>query len=233
MKVLVLENNQEDLKECLHLIQNFEKEIQCPIEIVVESNYSKVLKNSDEYDVVFFDIELDDEVNGIELACEVRRKNKDIRIVFMSNFNKYLIAGYQAQANLYLLKPFHQEEFNKSMKIIVEDYIYYNLGIMDTSLSQTKIYYKDIMYFEVLSRKLNIHFINGKVISCYESLMKWQERLKQCPFVQPHRSFLVNMQHIDYFEKDIIVMKDGTQIPLTEHYFSSFREAYICFMNRR
>lgn len=232
LKILIVENNKEDLKECLKVLACYQKEMKIDMKCDVENDYTKVLEKADQYDIVFFDIELNNNVNGIDLAVQIRHRNKQLCIIFMSNFNKYLIDGYKAQANLYLLKPIQQSEFKKEMNRIVKEYHYHHLGIVDLRFSQTKIYFKDILYIEVLARKLIIHFINGKEVSCYDTLAKWKEILKDCPFSQPHRSFLVNMEHIILFEKYQLTMKDYTVIPITDKNQEHFKNEYVRYLNR-
>ena len=59
------------------------------------------------------------------------------------------------------------------MKEVVADAIYHTKGMFDERLSQTKIYFSDILYIEMLSRKLNLHFLDGHTIGCYDTLIKW------------------------------------------------------------
>lgn len=213
-------------------INKFSKERHLEMQYDVQNDYSQIIEIAHDYDIVFFDIELDQNWNGIELACQIRKENKRITIIFMSNFNKYLIDGYKAQANLYLLKPIQQNEFNKEMEKIINNYIYQNLGIIDSRFSQTKIYFKDILYIETLARKLIIHFTNGKEVSCYDTLSKWKEKLKDGPFAQPHRSFLINMEHVILFEKYQLTMRDNTIIPITEKNQEHFKTTYVRYLNR-
>lgn len=233
MKVLIIENNQDDICELFSLLDNFEEESNIKIDKHVEHNYTYAIENANHYDMVFFDIELDEGVNGIDLACQVRKNNRDIRIMFVSNFSKYLADGYKAKAEAYLLKPIIQDEFNNQMKEIVADYIYNDMGIMDEKLSQTKIYFHNILYVEMLQRKINLHMVNGDELSCFDTLIRWKELLKDCPFSQPHRSFLVNIEHIKKYQKNEIIMEDNTVIPVTLNYKNEFRLDYLQYINRR
>lgn len=231
MKLIIIENDKNDLSNLLKLIHGFESKYESSLDIKVEKDYSSIFNYVNDYDVIFLDIELENNINGIELARKIRKQNRDIKIVFVSNYSRYLIDGYSAKADLYLLKPIDKNEFNKNMKTILWDYTYHDMGITDTSLKQTKIYFRDISYIEVLQRKLYIHFINGETISCYDTLSKWKDILKDAPFAQPHRSFLVNMREISQYKSKSIQLKNDYIIPVTDVFSDSFRENYIKFLN--
>ena len=233
MNILIVENNVKELTDLFTLLHNFEKNQDTPLNISTESNYDKIVSSVDLYDVIFFDIELNNGMNGITLARKIRERNKDVRIIFITNYARYSISGYEAKADLYLLKPVNQEEFNQKMANVLWDYIYSNLGIIDTRLKQTKLYFHNILYIEMLQRKVIIHLKNEENVSCYDTLLQWKNILKDAPFSQPHRSFLVNMQHIQKYEEDYIVMKDNIQIPITKIFKDEFRENYIRYLNRR
>ena len=80
MKILIVENDKNDLINLYSLLDDFGETNHIQIEKVIENEREKILDNSSNFDIAFFDIELDNNKNGIELACELRKINKDIRI---------------------------------------------------------------------------------------------------------------------------------------------------------
>ena len=233
MKILIVENNKNDLIETLSLIDKYNQNHEINILVTVEDDYEKVLSIADEFDFLMMDIELDHNTNGIDLACQIRKFNRDIKIIFVSNFSKYLIDGYKAKADLYLLKPVSQHEFDKSMDELAWDYIYHHAGIIDERYSMEKIYFHEILYIEILSRKLYIHFTNSDVFANNDTLLKWMELLKDYPFVQPHRAFLVNMEHIQALNKKEIKLKNGEILQITDNYIDIFKKEYLRYLNRK
>lgn len=233
MKILIVENDKNDLINLYSLLDDFGETNHIQIEKVIENEREKILDNSSNFDIAFFDIELDNNKNGIELACELRKINKDIRIIFVSNYNKYLIDGYKARADLYLLKPINQDQFNLEMYEITRDYLNRDAGITDLKYSQTKIYFRDILYIEVLARKLNLHLVDGQIISKFDTLKRWMDLLKECSFSQPHRAFLINLEHVQHLYKDHIIMDNEELIQITDSYRDRFRKDYILYLNRK
>ncbi|MFY0653418.1 MAG: LytTR family transcriptional regulator [Cyclobacteriaceae bacterium] len=72
-----------------------------------------------------------------------------------------------------------------------------------------------ILFIESLSDYVKIH-TNEKVIMSKEKISKIQDELP-AQFIRVHRSFIVNQQFIDSFNKEKIVVS-GTEIPISRTY---------------
>jgi len=68
----------------------------------------------DSPDAVFMDIEMPGK-NGLELAGELAGKYPEIKVVFVTAYNKYAQTISQIGAD-YLLKPVRRERLNKTLK---------------------------------------------------------------------------------------------------------------------
>ena len=55
-------------------------------------------------DVCFFDIEMRD-INGIELAYEVKKYNPKVNIIFVTGYSDYTQDAFELRASGYVLKP--------------------------------------------------------------------------------------------------------------------------------
>lgn len=66
-------------------------------------------------DVVFLDIRMP-ELNGLEVAIEVQRQGLGCAVVFLTAFDEYAIAAFDAQAVDYLLKPIDLSRLTKTVQ---------------------------------------------------------------------------------------------------------------------
>ena len=57
------------------------------------------------YDVFFLDVEMAD-LNGLELAKRICEFQKNVKIVLVTSFPKYIMAGYKIHAYYFVLKRF-------------------------------------------------------------------------------------------------------------------------------
>lgn len=232
MKILIYDDNENDTYSVKNLIDNYFLNKPLPYEIVDCTSTSSLFENINNCDLIFLDIEINEE-NGIEIGKEIRKRNSDARIIIISNYSKYLIDGYKIQAERYFLKPIKQDEFNIEFENVIDRYLREYDGIFDEKILKKKIYFKDIIYVEFIERKTKIHLLNSKEIITPYPLKHWEDILKEeYFFAKPHKSFIINLQYISGFSKNNIILITAETIPLSRHYKQSFNESYLDFLQR-
>lgn len=97
-----------------------------------------------------------------------------------------------------------------------------------TSDGWTPIPFKDVVYVEVKARKTYVS-TNGFVGVHKNTLQEFEYILPRDSFVRCHRSFIVNVHQIQEIFPDthstfLLVMKNGTKIPVSQSYSSYFRK---------
>lgn len=84
---------------------------QCKVETASNVKEAFDAINNNGFDLVFIDVDLDDEIDGIELAKIFRNRRPDLRIVIMSGrLNIYEPKARAKNFNEFLAKPFSLEE---------------------------------------------------------------------------------------------------------------------------
>ena len=80
---------------------------------------------------------------------------------------------------------------------------------------------QDILYFEVQSRIVTVHYINGQRLESFEfysSLSRIEEFLYEKGFIRIHSSYLVGERHIHKKNGKEIEMADGRILPIGKTY---------------
>lgn len=161
-------------------------------------------------DVVFLDIDMP-EISGIYLAEQIMTTHPEIKIIFVTAFDKYAINAFELNAVDYILKPVTLDRIKKTISKL-EDKIEKSINTDISSLSNQYeesvkkffIYdqeniillsYKDIYYIEALNKTVCIHTID-KSYSSNNPLNYFSKKLKNLNFFQPHRGYLVNLEKI-------------------------------------
>lgn len=62
-----------------------------------------------EYDVLLLYIEMGN-MDGVTLARQIRKSNKNVQIVFITGYSDYIAEGYDVEALHYLMKPLKDEK---------------------------------------------------------------------------------------------------------------------------
>ena len=89
----------------------------------------------------------------------------------------------------------------------------------------------DIVYCEVLGRKIYLHKKDGTVSDYYDQLEEL-ERHMDGRFFRCHRSYLVNLKHLKGYKDGSAYMNDGSVIPVSRLRSKEFSAAILrCMKN--
>lgn len=183
------------------------------------------------YHILFLDVEMP-EMSGIELAKKVRDLgDKNVRIVFVSNYPEYMQDSFDVQAFYYLSKPLNYNDFAKIMTKLtgsIEESMIQKIIIPVNSQKKLIINTDDIIYIEAVKTEKNLlHFIlENNNVSCFGTINEWENKLGKTHFIVPYRSLLVNLNHIHIVEKNALILTNGDTIPLSRHYEKKVRNLF-------
>ncbi|TDO19972.1 LytR/AlgR family response regulator transcription factor [Pedobacter duraquae] len=180
-------------------------------------------------DLLFLDIQMP-ELTGMELVKII--KHAPIHVIITTAYTEYAIEGYEHDVADYLLKPVTFERFlvsiNKvrlrisaSRVSLAPDrnpspaYIF-----IKTEYRVQKVLLASIQYIEGLGDYITIHTPTGKILSLER--MKNMEGMLPSSFLRIHKSYIVNIDQIDFIEKGrIIVNKE--YLPVGESFKDKVR----------
>ena len=197
--------------------------------VVLEKELDRV-----ESDVYLLDIIFPDG-NGIELAREIRLRYHHNPIIFITSSNKDTMNAFNVFALRYFVKPVKPKPFFETMDYAVgrlkENAPKYFL--INTIEGKQRLRFSSIMYVERKSQILHITMNTGKI---YESVTlresfasKLRPLLEDDRFVQTHVSFVVNLDAVDAYRKDQMLMQDGRSIPISRNFSTSVKERYLSY----
>ncbi len=161
-------------------------------------------------DVVFLDIDMP-EVSGIYLAEQIMTTHPQVKIIFVTAFDKYAINAFELNAVDYILKPFTLERIKKTISKL-EEKIEKNINTDIHSLSNqykesVKKFFiyeqdniillniKDIYYIEALNKFVRIR-TKDRFYNSNHSLNYFENKLKNLDFFRTHRGYLVNLDKV-------------------------------------
>ena len=181
------------------------------------------------FDILLLDI-LMPHTDGIDTAAEIRRYDRSAKIIFLTSSPEFAVQSYTVDAFFYLLKPIVREDFFRLMDSALAEcekeresslLLRCKNGITRVRLSQ-------IEYCEVIHRTLFIHLTSGKVLESMGSLDDLSRGLLQggC-FLRPHRSYLVNLEHVQSLSYHAITMTYLADIPIPRGKYHEVKDAYL------
>jgi len=121
------ENSRAYLKQ-LVLKQRVLDEYAQDYEIVEFSSGTELLNASNEFDILFLDIDLKEELTGMELARIIRNRSKEKQsiIIFISGYKEYVFDAFDVEAFHYLLKPIDNEKFTNVFEKVYRESVLLN-----------------------------------------------------------------------------------------------------------
>ena len=184
-----------------------------------------------DYDIILMDIMMQF-MDGMKAAEEIRKKDNNVIIIFITNMTNYAIKGYQVGAFDYILKPLTYFAFKKSLERALE-----KLDISDTeeyiSVSipngVQKIRCKNIRYIESDAHYLNIH-LEGEELRTYMRIGDAEKALKSFGFFRINKGILVNLKHVDGVADNCCIILE-TNLPISRGKKKEFMERLTEYMN--
>lgn len=177
-------------------------------------------------DLLFLDIEMP-YITGIDFLKNTVAPPK---VIFTTAYEKYAIAGYEMDVLDYLLKPISFERFlkaaNKSFDYFKslhkneETYIF-----VKTDSKLEKINFADILFIEAMENYAAI-YLPGKKHITHSTLKALSEQLPEVDFIQPHKSYIVNINAIQSIEGNILHLSTY-QVPVSKYQKEEVMERII------
>ena len=186
-------------------------------------------KGYEVYDIIILDIKMK-EIDGIETAKRIRKKNNKIKIIFITAIEKYWPEGYKVNAYRYIIKPIDEKSFCKEFKELIEEI---DRGrefiIINDGTKIVKILNSDIMYLEIFKRKVIIHSKVG-IYNSNLSLKEWKDRLYIHGFASPHNSYLVNMENVKSMDKEKVTLFNDEYVYISQRKYKEFKEKLMRYV---
>lgn len=182
------------------------------------------------YDVIFLDISMRGQ-NGMELARQIREKEKDVILVFVTSDASYVFDGYEVGAYRYLMKPVDEEklweilDYARMQKEVEEE----NYILVKKDSQSVRVNLKDIIYIEAQKHYVNLCMENKESINIKtaftELLQETQE--KSDTILLTHRSYAVNIEKVVRIGRTECVLSDSSVIPVSRSFYKEVNEAFI------
>lgn len=196
---------------------------QSPLELLAEIDRGK------RFDLLFLDVLMPGE-NGIDTAAEIRKIDSAIKIIFLTSSAEYAVQSYTVEAYFYQLKPIWEDAFVRLMDSVLAvcEKEQTDSLILRCKNGITRIELRQLEYCEVIHRTLFIHLTTGKVLESVGSLDDLSRQLSSYGnFLRPHRSFLINLDHVRTLSYQGILMSCMSEIPIPRGKYNDVKNAFL------
>ena len=150
--------------------------------------------NNNKIDVLFLDINLKSQKTGLDLAEEIRKKNKDVYLIFTTGHLEYAMVAYKYKTFDYLAKPITYERLEDTVRRLFDDIYGLPKKYIKIDNKNTLVDQSEIQYIKRDGMKLIFHTSYTDYES-YSSFNKIQNNLPE-NFIRCHKSYIVNLDAI-------------------------------------
>ncbi len=167
-------------------------------------------------DLLFLDIEMP-YISGIEF---LQNQQHPPKVIFTTAYEQYAIRGYELDILDYLMKPVPFERFlkaaNKAWNFFqarqapADNYMF-----VKTDSKLEKVHFDEILFVEAMENYAGIYTGEKKLIT-HATLKSIQEKLPAGSFIQPHKSYLVNIDAINSIEGNLLHI-GKYQVPISKY----------------
>ena len=235
---LIVDDEPLCLNELRYLLSSY-KDINIDFEATNLDDALEILQTQS-LDLVFLDIEMDNQKAGLTIAKKIEQQNNSPDIIFLTAHPQHALKAFDFQPLHYLLKPISQTKLDLAIqrareisraeptvpgKIALK---YKTYDEFDEIIRPT-IYLspEEILYIhkDKLSNTTNLFTTDGNQYKgIRHTLQYFEERLSDSDFFRTHTSYLVNLLHVQGQkprtsgeESNILTLKNSTaELPISK-----------------
>lgn len=233
LSIIICDDSRVEATHISSLLSNYSKKEGVNFKTHIFYNPVEMLEEIDKglhTDIIFLDILLPGML-GIEAAKELRSKDKNVTIFFISSSPEYAVDSYSVNAYYYLLKPVDEGKLDALLQKVTSEILSRDDDniVIKTKNGITRIILSKLIYVEVIGKKLFFNMADGSQEEAVGAIQNLSETLcaKPC-FIQPHRSFIVNMDYISTISaKNGIILINSDTIPIPRGKFTNVKDSFL------
>ena len=226
IKTILIEDEAYIRKGLRALIDTLDKGLDIVAECATVSEATTVVKAC-KPDLVFLDINLPD---GDAFDFLGKTQELDYKVIFSTAFDDHALKALKLGAIDYILKPVDIEELEVAIDKAVEAtanlqpqqirIVKEKMGIDRLVVSLQDGYqvinFSELMYCQSDKGYTTFYLDNGKAVLASKPLKFFVEQLPGAKFVRTHQSCLVNLDYVDRYDKNgMVVLKNNQNIPVS------------------
>lgn len=192
-------------------------------------------------DGTFFDIYILDILmpgcNGVKLGHFIHQRNPDTPIIYTTSSKEFALQAYGVCALRYLMKPVKKEELFSAVDFAIKNTPKReeDVFLVKTKQNITAVPVHNIVCVENISRILCFTLKDSSTIESICNRESFEKHLspliENSAFIQPHKSFLVNMDYIQSISSKELYLDNGKRVPISRNNSRSTKTAYLKYLS--
>ena len=179
-----------------------------------ESLIQQVCQDAKSFDIIFMDINLGGQQDGVEISQKLREYVHQIPIIFITSLENRAIDGYDVEAFSFLVKKKYAEKLPLVLEKLWKQ-LYEAKVLTITEKSDIHVIpITEILWIESEGRTCLVHTINTTYTD-KRSIQNLAMILKDTDFVECFKSVFVNVEKIRSVNSDTIILINNHKLPVS------------------
>lgn len=237
LKIILCDDEEKDLQQLVDLtmgyLQHYENR---PFLVGKTTSALQLLSETERgicYDIYILDIMME-EADGLRLGKAIRESNPRGMIIYVTSSPEYALGAFQIYASGYLMKPVEKEVFEECLDRVVSQMRPKRFYTMKTKSGVINIDLGKLVWIEAVSRIMYFHMEDGQVHESSYIRQTFESQLEVLfqdgRFLQPHKSFVINMEYVEKVAARDFLMADGTAVPISRNNLASAKKRYLEYL---
>lgn len=215
LRIAIVEDDPTYAKELSSFLEQYQQERSLAFHVSCYRDGEEFLRTySANQEIILMDIEMPN-MDGMRTAIEMRRKDSNACLIFVTNMAQFAVKGYEVDAMDFLVKPVSYPVFAFKLDKAVA-YVNKRIGdgiVLKTKNGMVRLPASSIRFVEVVSHNVLYHTDN-EIIESRSSLGQVEAQLKPFGFSRCNACYLVNLRYVDKVEDHTLFLA-GEQLEIS------------------
>lgn len=160
-----------------------------------------------QFDIILMDIQMAF-LNGMSAAEEIRKIDKQVIIIFITNMKQYAIHGYMVDAMDYVVKPVSYFSFSEKLSRAINKMKRKTKKNIILTLhgGVARVDIADICYIESFGHTLIYHLVSGDYRGPM-TMKEMEEKLRGECFFRGNKGYLINLAYVESVQDGCAIVR--------------------------
>lgn len=225
------EIEQLDIIECLIKENLAQTKFSCQLIRFSKGSELIDMAQKEKLSAVFLDIDMP-EMNGIEVARELAKDNKNMRIFFISNHENMVFEAIHVRPMRFIRKRYMESELAEAVCFLARELTKESRVINFTSgKTSHELKCGEIIYIESEGHYLRIISESG-VVRIRGKISEYVQELKEHYFLQVQKGILLNMKYISAMKGEKVFLRSGEDFTISRGNRDEIKREFLKYMRK-
>lgn len=230
IRIAILDDDAEFGKVLSSVLEDVAQRRKWEVQIDIYTNTNELDKVPVVYDLLFLDVELEQE-NGIEWVAKWKKIRKFQEIIVVSSYDQYVFDSFRVRPLAFIRKTYLKEDLKKAVHRFDLERRGEPVRVMILD-GQKKLLFNpyEIEYFKANAHYVDVMLHNHEPKMIRNTINTLQQQMEKYGFVRIQVSYLVNMQYITRIDRKYIYLQDGSIKQISSKYKDQLFERLRIYM---